>query len=123
MKYYLAGPMSGLPDFNYPHFELAALLLREQGLEIYSPHEDNHEPGSEEYGAYFLRGLRKLLYCHAIIMLQGWERSEGAMLEFKVATKIGMRAFTFDVKSATLEEMTWRAKDIYRLTLTQNPGQ
>lgn len=39
MRTYLAGPMSGLPAFNFPLFHYAAKVLRAAGMEIISPAE------------------------------------------------------------------------------------
>lgn len=38
-SYYLAGPMTGLPESNYPEFALAKLLLGEEKIQVKSPHE------------------------------------------------------------------------------------
>jgi hypothetical protein len=38
-RWYLAGPMTGIPAFNFPAFDLAAADLRAQGIDIVSPAE------------------------------------------------------------------------------------
>lgn len=40
---YVAGPMSGIPQYNFPLFEAAATALREDGWVIVSPHECDSE--------------------------------------------------------------------------------
>lgn len=40
---YLAGPMSNLPQFNFPLFEAVAVALRADGWTIVSPHECDSE--------------------------------------------------------------------------------
>ena len=38
-RIYIAGPMTGLPDFNYPAFNAAAARMRALGFEV-----ENREP-------------------------------------------------------------------------------
>lgn len=57
---YVAGPMSGLPDDNYPAFMDAAFRLRDCGYHVVSPHEPGRVPGWR-WGDYMRRGLLSML--------------------------------------------------------------
>jgi len=43
MRYYIAGPMSGIPAFNFPAFHAAAAALRAAGYDVVSPAETDPE--------------------------------------------------------------------------------
>ena len=46
MRVYISGPMSGLPELNFPAFHAAAASLRAKGLDVVNPAEINAEhPG------------------------------------------------------------------------------
>ncbi len=89
MKCYLAGPMSGIDDFNFPAFESAFSALSEKGIDVVSPHRiEHHEPqgrGTLPYATYIRAGLKLLLECDVIILLPGWQRSKGALIEMNTA--------------------------------------
>lgn len=108
LKVYLAGPMRGLPEFNFPAFHAAAAILREKGYEVFSPAEKDIEKygnglvnptGSEDEAAsnvgFSLRqalGMDLQWVCahgDAIALLKGWERSSGALSEFFTARALG----------------------------------
>lgn len=91
VDYYLAGPMSGYPEYNYPAFTAAAEVLRDAGLTIHSPHEvlwpDGHEDFSpEDLWKYMMEETGKVMTkCNGIILLKGWPQSRGARQEMQFA--------------------------------------
>lgn len=95
MKLYIAGPMTGLPDFNTPAFNEAARELEAQGYEVVNP-ADNSGDTTQPYEYYLKLGLRQLLECEALAVLPGWWDSRGARLEAEVAAACKMRRFYYD---------------------------
>jgi hypothetical protein len=90
---YVAGPMSGLPDFNYPAFNAAAEQLRQRGYKVLSPVDaevENTTGQHQEWGWYMRRALRMVLDADALALLPGWEASRGATLEVHVADALKM---------------------------------
>jgi hypothetical protein len=99
-KYYLAGPMSGIPHFNFPAFDAACERLRAAGFDIVSPHEHDtpetqklarasvdgahmpKESGAESWAECLARDVVLIGdVCAGIIFLPDWQRSRGAKLE------------------------------------------
>lgn len=87
---YLAGPMSGLPAFNYPAFDSAAGRLRLAGFEVLNPAE-NKEPAGAEWTDWMRLGIGQLIRAEAVAYLPGAEGSRGARLEMKLAADLGMK--------------------------------
>lgn len=56
MRIYLAGPMRGYPDFNFPAFIAAAAWLRAAGHEVFNPAERDLDNGFSPGPRPFLRG-------------------------------------------------------------------
>lgn len=85
LTYYLAGPMSGYPRYNYDEFDLACKVLRRAQLNIRSPHEIEYPAsqvlGDLPYQVYIDGGLALLDECEGIVLLPGWPQSTGARLE------------------------------------------
>lgn len=100
-KYYLAGPMSSLPQANIPAFDAAAEYLRTYlKLEIVSPAElDDPEvraaalagaPTGKTWGEFLGRDVPVVAdTVQGIILLDGWEKSRGARLEAYVGVLCG----------------------------------
>ncbi len=107
MKIYLAGPMTGIPHFNFPLFKQVAYTLRKQGHEVFNPaerdierHDGKDISEDNPTGCQVLAAtnhgfsLREALAddtayicmeADAICMLPGWEASPGARAEWALA--------------------------------------
>lgn len=103
MKIYLAGPMTGLPDFNYPAFNRAAEKFREQGHTIFNPAENFGGDDSRSRREYMRADLEMLLQADTIALLPGWRESHGARYELLTAQNLGLR--TFDARYRYLIEI------------------
>lgn len=92
MRLYIAGPMTGLPEFNYPAFRAAEAALRKQGFDTLNPvdaEEHNPTPGEPQSWDWYMRhALRMVLAADGLAVLDGWWRSRGATLEVQVATAL-----------------------------------
>lgn len=83
MKVYIAGPMTGYPELNYPAFMEAARTLRGFGHTVVNPAELN--PQDTPYVEAMKRDIKGLLECDGLFMLSGWQASKGATLEYHIA--------------------------------------
>lgn len=88
-RIYLAGPMTGLPQFNYPAFHVEAARLRAIGYHVENPAEN---PPQETYLDYMRQALRQMLTCDAVALLPKWEKSRGALIEHGLAISLGIKA-------------------------------
>lgn len=100
-RLYLAGPCTGLPNFNYPAFAAAEAQLRAAGYDVASPHRvhDGHpqsRPGDYPWQWYMRQGIRQMLDCDAVALLPGWTQSRGARVESRLAHDLGMRVMELD---------------------------
>lgn len=95
MKVYIAGPMSGLPDFNYPAFFKAAERLRAAGYEVENPAENKPE-GTASWQAYMRMSLVQISRVDGIALLPGWQESKGASLEVHIAEALGLTLWGVD---------------------------
>jgi hypothetical protein len=89
-RIYVAGPMTGLPDLNYPAFAAEVARLRADGHQVASPAEINAGLESEGWHACMRRDLAVLLTCDAVQLLPGWQASKGARIEIFLAREFGI---------------------------------
>lgn len=109
MRIYLAGPMTGIPHFNYPAFNSAAAFLRREGHVVFNPAEHDTEmfgkdisnpagdaeKATADHGFDRRAALKADLAwicdnADAIALLPGWGKSTGACAEKALATALGL---------------------------------
>jgi len=88
-RVYVAGPMTGITDFNYPAFNAVADQLRAMGYEVENPADHGIVEGAQ-WADYMAYDLTRLGLCGVIALLPGWENSKGAQLEVLIARHLGM---------------------------------
>ncbi|OCN03576.1 hypothetical protein A4S06_05290 [Erysipelotrichaceae bacterium MTC7] len=86
MRIYLAGPITGTDDY-VERFKEVEESLTSPGIEVVNPVTDL----ILDYEEYIIRGLKMLAECDWIFMLDGWENSNGAKLEYQYAKTVGKK--------------------------------
>ncbi len=94
-KIYIAGPMTGLPEFNYPAFFAAEEYLREHGAKVMNP---AILPVGFEHHEYMKIAIPMLETCEAVAFLPGWQQSKGARVEFTTAHHSSKLLLCLDVE-------------------------
>lgn len=90
---YVSGPMTGVEDHNYPLFNAVSKRLRENGGVVNNPAESFYGDQTRDREDYLRRDLEMLLLSDSILFLPGWEDSEGAMLEARIASELRLNPF------------------------------
>jgi hypothetical protein len=104
MRLYLAGPMTGQTDLNFPTFVRYARLLREKDHDVVSPAEESlrmhgivydgstpldseqlRQLASVPWETYLENDLKLIDEVDAVAVLPGWEGSRGATREVQYA--------------------------------------
>ncbi len=84
---YISGPMSGVKDHNFPAFNALASKLRSSGWRVVNPAE---LVGGATWVEFMRRDIRYLMDCDMVIVLPGWQKSRGALMEVAIATILKM---------------------------------
>lgn len=89
-RVYIAGPMTGYENFNFPAFNAEADRLRAAGWHVENPADHGHVDGAD-WADYLRYDIWRLATCEAIHLLPGWQKSRGAKLEVHIAKALGMK--------------------------------
>lgn len=95
-RIYLAGPMTGIKDFNRASFTAAKAALASQGFDVVNPADHDLPDDTWPLEKYLSRDVALLSSCDSICLLPGWFDSRGATFEAFVAHTTGKQLFEFD---------------------------
>ena len=86
-KIYIAGRMTGMPNWNIEAFNEAEALLSLQGHTVLNPAKATPMVAPEiiPHSDYMKIAIAMLSVCDTIYMLDGWQHSKGALIEYEYA--------------------------------------
>ncbi len=95
-KIYIAGPMRGIPEYNFPAFMEADDLLTLYGwitinpaqVDIdrgFDPKTPQHTLTKKDLEDFIVRDIHLVMSADAICLLEGWEHSKGVGVEIAIA--------------------------------------
>ena len=93
MRIYISGPMTGLPDHNYPAFNAAEAQWEARGWTVRNPARNFGGDENRKREEYMRLDFEHLLEVDAIALLPGWQDSRGARAEIVVALELGLDVF------------------------------
>lgn len=93
-KVYIAGPMTGIKDFNRPaFFEMAKEIECTDAIAL----NPAILPGGLKQSEYMDICFAMVRAANAVVFLDGWEGSEGAQAEYAYAKKLGLPLYQSDL--------------------------
>lgn len=95
---YLCGPVSGLPENNYPAFNAAAQKLRSEDFNVLNPAEIQSEKEDQPWSYYMRLCLEMVCRADLLMVLPGWQSSRGAKLEVYVAQQLELPILSYKTR-------------------------
>jgi hypothetical protein len=101
MKLYISGPITGMPDLNRKAFKDMANDLFRLGNQAINPHDIGENIEAEfpydktpQWIDYMKADCSELCKCDGVVVLPGYEKSKGALIETAIATMLEMPIYT-----------------------------
>ncbi len=87
---YLSGPMTNLPDDNWPVFIYARKYLKGKVINPANPHGSivKKDKSKFEWTDYMIEDVYDLVKCDKIVLLPGYSKSTGAQTEIFIGKKL-----------------------------------
>ena len=93
MSIYISGPITGLPEYNYPAFHAAAAELRAQGWPVVNPAENAPPCENPTWADWMHISLQQVRAASLLALLPGWHQSRGAQAEVSLANDLGIPCY------------------------------
>jgi hypothetical protein len=101
-RLYVAGPMTGIPEMNYPMFFRVEETLKASGYDVLNPARIDEVFANElvalksqdlapDWSWYMRKTLRMMLLCDGVATLANYTESRGATIEVNLARALGFR--------------------------------
>lgn len=119
MIVYTAGKYSGKNDTetseNIQKARSVAIELWERGYAVFCPHLNTAHfeiDCKATYEDYMDGDLQILCHCDAIVMLRGWEKSQGAIREYQEALHQGIQVYIYPDMPRNIKDVKLHEKEI-----------
>ena len=97
-RIFIAGPMRGYENYNFKKFDHTEELLRQLGFDVVNPARISRKFKESEVNSD-IAVYNKMVdmqqdaerTCNTILLLDGWQWSEGVKLEVRTASELGMQ--------------------------------
>jgi hypothetical protein len=134
-RIYIAGPMQGIPHFNFPRFNAVAAAFRSNGHTVFNPAEQDNERHGKDISADNASGsvadakathgfcLRTALaadlkfICESanlLVLLPGWEKSQGAQAEWRTALALKSEGMEIIYLTEEVTQLMERAAELMK---------
>jgi len=94
LKVYISGPITGKPNLNREAFDREEAFWRNRGFDVFNPQSIPAPKAgltAKQVWQYYMRKcIAALLLCAWIVMLPGWDESDGAHEEHRIARMLGL---------------------------------
>ena len=90
---YIAGPVTGLPNYNKEAFAIAEQQLSKPGINVINPHKLVTGVNPDDWKACMKLCIASLTTATHVLMLDGWKNSRGATFERLTAHTLGIPVF------------------------------
>lgn len=84
-KLYISGPMSGIPDNNFPEFLEVEDQLKLAGYDVINPARNPPRHGVHARAFYMKLDLNNVMACDGVALLAGHHYSPGCQSEIRTA--------------------------------------